>query len=464
MQTCSAYTTNMDNVTTGNLIEVEITDLAFDGKAVGHIDGKVIFLKGGLPGETVLAEITRDKRRYFNGITKEIIKKSDKRIDAVCSHFDICGGCTWLDLQYPDQLAYKQKQVNDCIEHIGALKGVTILPILGSVETVHYRNKMEYSFNVSGDSFTLGLHERGSYQNIFNLNYCHISQPTDGELVKWMREYVKDNKLTVYDVNEHHGYMRFFMLRQTKRTGQLMVNVVTNYGDFPDNEKFVSEMTAAFPQITTIIHSQNGQKSNIAVGEVETILYGPGHIEEELMGKRFRISANSFFQTNSLQAEKLYQTGFDMLKPKSEDRVLDLYCGTGTIGILLAERVADVIGVELVPDAVTAAKINAEINEIPNIQFFEGFVKEFLKSDFLEENTYNIAIIDPPRAGLNPKALKQLIKLAPEKILYISCNPATFARDAQKLVENGYSLPEVKPVDMFPHTMHIELSAVFYRG
>ncbi len=445
------------------LVEIEVTDLAFDGKAVGHIDGKVIFLKGGLPGETVLAEITRTKARYFNGITREIIKKSDKRVKAVCSHFDECGGCTWLDLQYEDQLAYKQKQVKDCIERIGALEGVKFLDIIGSKEIYNYRNKMEYSFNVTDDSFTLGLHSRGSYQDIFNLNECHISQKTDGELVQWMRNYIKENAITVYDVHNHGGFMRFFMLRQTKQTNQLMVNVVTNYGDFPNVEKFVKEITEAFPFITTIIHSQNGQKSNIAIGEVEATLYGPGYIEEMLSGKLFKITANSFFQTNSLQAEVLYQTGFDMLKPEADDKVLDLYCGTGTIGILLADKVKEVVGVELVPDAVMAAKLNAKKNGVTNIQFFEGFVKEFLKSDFMKENKYNIAIIDPPRSGLNPKALKQLILLQPEKILYISCNPATFSRDAQKLVDAGYELPEIQPVDMFPHTMHIELASMFYK-
>ena len=446
------------------LHEVEITDLAFDGKAVGHLDGKVIFLKGGLPGETVLCEITKDKRRYFNGITRQILKKSEKRIDAICKHFAECGGCTWLDLKYEDQLAYKQKQVKDCIERIGALSGVEIAEIVPSAEQLRYRNKMEYSFNRYDDSFTLGLHKRGSFHDIFNLDECHISQAIDGELVKWMREYIKVNGIPVYDVSEHHGYMRFFMLRQTKQTDQLMVNIVTNYGEFPDKEKLVSEMTSAFPQITTIIHGQNGQKSNIAVAEAEETLYGPGFIEEKLFGKRFRITANSFFQTNTLQAEVLYATGFEMLQPKADDRLLDLYCGTGTIGILIADKVSEVVGVELVSDAVTAAKINAEVNNVANIQFFEGFVKEFLKSDFLKDKSYNIVIVDPPRAGLNPKALKELIKLNPEKILYISCNPATFARDAQILVEAGFLLPKVKPVDMFPHTMHIELASVFYRG
>jgi 23S rRNA (uracil1939-C5)-methyltransferase len=445
------------------LVEIDIVDLAFDGKSVGHLDGKVCFLKGGLPGEKVLAEITREKRRFNNGIVREIIKKSDKRIDAVCSHFGHCGGCTWQDLNYSDQLSYKQKQVNDCIERIGGLENVKIHDIIGSENVFRYRNKMEYSFHkAEDDEFTLGLHVRGEFDNIFNLNECHITSEHDADIVKWFREYIKQNNIDVYDVKNHGGYMRFLMLRSTSNTSQLMVNIVTNYGDFPNTDKLIDELTSTFPQITTLVHNQNGQKSNIAVGEIENILFGPGYIEEKLFESTFRIRANSFFQTNSHQAQKLYQTGFDMLKPDATSNILDLYCGTGSIGILIAPLVSAVVGVELVADAVSSAKENASINNTSNISFYEGFVKDFLKENNKTDRYFDIVIVDPPRAGLNPKALKELIKLKPQKILYISCNPATFARDAKTLVESGYNLPELKPIDMFPHTMHIELASVFY--
>lgn len=453
----------MRKILNPKLVEIDIVDLAFDGKSVGHLDGKVCFLKGGLPGEKVLAEITREKKRFNSGIVKEILKKSDKRIKAVCSHFGHCGGCTWQDLNYSDQLLYKQKQVNDCIERIGGLDNVKIHDIIGSDDIFRYRNKMEYSFHKSeNNDFALGLHVRGEFDNIFNLNECHIASEYDSDIVIWFRNYVKQNNIDVYDVKNHGGFMRFLMLRSTCNTSQLMVNIVTNIGNFPHPDKLVSELTSAFPQITTIVHNQNGQKSNIAVGEIENILYGQGYIEEKLFDSTFKIRANSFFQTNSSQAQKLYKTGFDMLQPDSKSKVLDLYCGTGTIGILISSSVAEVMGVELVADAVSSARENASINNIENISFYQGFVKDFLKENNKMNKYFETVIVDPPRAGLNPKALKELIKLKPQKILYISCNPATFARDAKILVESGYNLPEMKPIDMFPHTMHIELASVFY--
>ena len=443
-------------------VEIEVTDLAFDGKAVGHLDGKVVFLKGGLPGETVLAEIVRTKARFSEGVVRSIVKKSPRRVPAICSHFDYCGGCTWQDLTYQDQLAFKKKQVKDCVERIGHLPDVPVHDVIGSRELFGYRNKMEFSFNTRTDSeFTLGLHVRGSFDDIFDLQECHLPPSIFGEIVVWFREYVRQTGIPVYDVRHHTGYLRFVMIRQAKRTGDLMVNVVTHYGNIPDEAGLVEQLTTAFPSITTIVHNQNGQKSNIATGETERVLFGSGFIEERLSDLVFRIRANSFFQTNSIQAETLYRTGFDMLYPRPEDRVPDLYCGTGAIGILLAKSVHEVVGVELVPDAVIAARENAQRNGIGNITFFEGNVNDFLKAQDAESGRFDIIVVDPPRAGLHPKALKQLIRLRPQKILYISCNPATFARDAASLIQCGYHLPEIKPVDMFPHTMHIELASVF---
>lgn len=443
--------------------ELEITDLAFDGKSVAHRDGKVVFLKGGLPGETVRARITRRKPRYDEGVVEEIITRSEMRIPAVCSHFEECGGCTWQDLGYEHQLAFKKKQVTDCIERIGGLNNVLIEDVIGSVELLNYRNKMEFSFHVQPESdFTLGLHRRGHFDQIFNLDACHLQSSLSNDIVAWVRDYVKKEGIPVYDVRNHTGYMRFLVIRTGKRTGQTMVNLVTNYGDFPNPTQLVESMRKAFPDITTIIHSQNGQKSNIATGEIEHILFGPGSIEERMFERRFRIRANSFFQTNSLQAEALYRTAFDMLEPQQTDSVLDLYCGTGSIGLLISDYVSEVTGVELVGDAVRIARENAALNEIENVLFFEGDVKDFLASPDVIGQIFSVVIVDPPRAGLHPKALKRLLELLPPKLLYISCNPSTFARDAKALVEAGYDLPKVQPVDMFPQTMHIELVGLFH--
>ncbi len=442
------------------IVELKIIDLAFDGKAVAKTDsGKIVFLNGGLTGETVRAKIVRSKRRFDEAIVLEILEKSDERIEAICRHFDHCGGCSWQDLRYQKQLEIKKTHVAGCIERIGGLENVIVRDIIGSVEQFGYRNKMEFSFNRHPEfGFTLGLHRRGQYADIFDLEECHLPSERYGRIVGWLREYVRKNEIPVYDIDEHTGYMRFLVIRDAKNSNELMINIVTNSGEFPSQKELTDKMTAAFPEITTIVHNENGQKANIAVGEKETVLYGDGFITEKLMGYSFKISSNSFFQTNTLQAENLYQIAFDMLKPTGTEKVLDLYCGTGAISICVAPKVAEVTGVELVADAITAAKENAEINNCTNVEFILSDSKDFLKNNQTE---FDVVITDPPRAGMHPKALKQMISLLPEKILYISCNPSTFARDAKEIVEAGYNLPEVQPVDMFPHTRHIEMAALF---
>jgi 23S rRNA (uracil1939-C5)-methyltransferase len=455
----------MTDFTENKRIELEVKDLAFDGKAVAYDDGKVVFLKGGLPGEIVLAEITKVKSRYEQGIVREILKKSDLRVPAPCSHFENCGGCTWQDLAYDQQLVFKRKQVVDCLEHIGGLENVEVSPVVGCDEPFWYRNKMEFSFHVdSNGGFTLGLHERGYFDRIFDLDKCYLQSEESNRIVHFIREFITREQIPVYDVKFHHGFMRFVVIRQTKRTNQLMVNLVTNYGSFPDVTKLVNELCRAVPEITTIVHNQNGQKSNIATGEKETVLFGPGYIEEQVHDCTFRIHPNSFFQTNSLQAAKLYKTAFDILEPNPTDSLLDLYCGTGAIGLLLARKVQRIVGVELVSSAIIGARDNAAINGLSNVEFIEGDVTAYLKALVETQDKYQIIVIDPPRAGLHPKALKRIIEYRPSKLLYISCNPATFARDAKDLVSAGYQLPRVIPVDMFPHTMHIELVGLMTAG
>ena len=452
-------------IASDKLVTLEIVDLAFDGKSVAHRDGKVVFLKGGLPGETVEAEIVQSRRRYDKALVHRVIKKSEHRIEARCTHIGQCGGCTWQDLAYEQQLLFKHKQVVDCLERLGGFKDIEVEPLLGVAEPFWYRNKMEFSFHVDeDDSLRLGLHERGRFDRIFDLSKCYLQSELSNQVVAWVRSFAVDNAIPAYNVKTHEGYLRFLVIRQTARTDQLMVNLVTNQGDFPDVDKLVAELTAAVPQVTTIVHNRTGKVSNVAVGESEEILFGPGYIEEELSGRRFVIRANSFFQTNSLQAEKLYNIAFDMLDPQPDERILDLFCGAGTIGILLADKVAEVLGVELVEDAVEAASRNAALNDIDNISFFCGHVRDFLKQTPREQLGQPTVIVDPPRAGLHPKAVKRIIEMQPEKLLYISCNPATFARDAKLFTQAGYTLPLVRPVDMFPHTMHIELVGRFYRS
>lgn len=445
-------------------VELNITDLAFDGRAVAKLNGKVVFLNAGLPGEIVRARMIRSKRNFNEAVVLDILSKSEERIEPICGHFVDCGGCSWQDLKYSKQLEIKKHHVSSCIERIGGLENVEISDVMPAQEIFGYRNKMEFSFNVHPLSeFTLGLHKRKSYADIFDLSECHLPEGVFARIVGWLREYVKINGLSVYDVDNHTGFMRFIVIRKSKNTNDLMVNLVTNFGAFDDENKLVGDMTSAFPEITTIVHNQNGQKSNIAVGEKESILFGEGFITEKIMGQSFHIRANSFFQTNTLQAEKLYQTAFDMLTPDKNDRLLDLYCGTGSISICIAPRVSEVVGIEQVHDSVVMANENAVLNKSTNVTFVESDVKDYLNQSRGGALKFNSVITDPPRSGMHPKVLKRLIESAPEKILYISCNPSTFARDAKEFALAGYKLPQVKPVDMFPHTRHIELAALFYK-
>jgi len=449
----------------GDIFETVIKDLAYDGKAVGDIEGKIVFLNGGLPGERVRARIVRKKRQYSIGKVLDILGKSEDRSETTCPHFDICGGCTWQDLKYDKQLHFKRKQAVDCIERIGLLKDVEVAEVIGVEDPYYYRNKMEFSFNtVDGDEkFRLGLHKRGRFDEIFDIHECLLQSPGSNEMVCWFRDYVRENDLPVYDVLEHTGFVRFLMIREGKNTNQVMLNIITADGDIPDVDKFVASAVERFPQITTIVQNINDQKSNVAKGERENILYGPGYIEETILGYTFRIYANSFFQTNSVQAEILYSRAIELLGPSRDDRLLDLYCGAGTIGICASGQVGGIVGIESEPSSVQAARENAELNGIDNAVFHAGKAEKIFREEPEIISGVNCAIVDPPRAGFHPKALKKLIELDLGRVVYVSCNPATFSRDAAKMVEAGYRLEKVVPVDMFPHTMHIEVVAGFYK-
>jgi 23S rRNA (uracil1939-C5)-methyltransferase len=433
----------------GNIVETKIIDLAYNGQSVGEMGGKIIFLNGGLPGETVRARIVKRKARYNLGRVENIIEKCTDRVKAPCIHFDICGGCTWQDLNYEKQLYYKRKQVVDSLSHIGKIDNAEVAETIGCQEQFYYRNKMEFSFNTSDDEkFTLGLHRRGRFDEIFNLRECLLESPVSNEIVIWFQQFVRGNNIPAYDVTSHEGFLRFLVIRQSKNKDQIMLNIVTAEGTIPNFDE-LSKITDNFPQIKTIVQNINTAKSNIARGEEEKILFGNGYIEEELLGYSFKIYANSFFQTNSKQAEILYKQAFKLLKPEKDDQLLDLYCGTGTIGICASRHVDNVVGIDLEPSAIKAAEDNALVNDVGNINFYTGSVREILTTS---------------SEIFKAKALKKLRDLSYKKIIYISGNPTTFSRDAASLIKAGYEMSRVTPVDMFPHTMHIEVVAGFYKS
>ncbi|UCD17546.1 MAG: 23S rRNA (uracil(1939)-C(5))-methyltransferase RlmD [Candidatus Zixiibacteriota bacterium] len=444
--------------------EIEVSDLAYDGKAVGNINGKIVFLDRGLPGEKVEAYLVKRKARFDIGRVENILTRSPDRAEARCGHFDVCGGCSWQDLDYGRQLYFKRKQIGDCLKHFGGLDAVEVSEAVGSEEQFQYRNKMEFSINRDEQcGFVVGLHRRGHYDEIFDLRQCLLQSPIANEIVHWFREYVRVHGIPVYDVTDRTGFIRFLVIREAHGTGQIMLNLVTAAGIFPDQGSLVAEATSLFKRIATIVQNINSGQSNIARGEHEIVLFGDGHIVERILNFKFRIYANSFFQTNTAQAERLYRTVFDILQPQTDDRLLDLYCGTGTIGICAASLVNDVIGIEVEPTAIRAAEENARLNSVENIRFFAASVEDFLRECTGMPGDRNCAIVDPPRAGLHPKALKRLMALKLPRLVFVSCNPVTFARDAAALVGEGYKISRVIPVDMFPHTMHIELVAGFYR-
>jgi len=450
-------------------VEFDIVDLAYNGKAVGYIDGKVTFVNGGLPGERVAAKIVKAKRRHNQAILLRVLTPSSDRIPAVCEHYDICGGCTWQDLDYEKQLHYKRNQVVASLKHIGGLDDVTVQDIHRSPDLFFYRNKMEFSFHVADESetprgFVLGLHERGRFDRIFDIEKCYLQSETSNRLVHFIRIAAAEKNIPIYDLISHEGFLRFLIIREGKNTGQLMVMLVSGEGRFDRKKELTEALIEAFPEITTLVWVVNPTITNIAKGDVREILHGPGYIEEAILGLRFQINPASFFQTNSRQTEALYRTAIELAEIELRHEILDLYCGAGTIGLCAAAGAGDVTGIEIEPDAVEAARINARLNGIKNAHFHAGEVRTVMLDDEFQDRRFDRVFIDPPRAGMHPKALKRIMEIDAPRLIYISCNPATFARDAQLLTIAGYRLDTVVPFDMFPHTMHIELVSRFQKN
>ncbi|HSH00395.1 MAG TPA: 23S rRNA (uracil(1939)-C(5))-methyltransferase RlmD [candidate division Zixibacteria bacterium] len=443
----------------------EIVDLTHKGQAVAKLEsGKVIFLDRGLPGERARIAINSKSRRYNRGRVLELVELSPDRRDPDCRHFDICGGCAWRDLDYPAQLRFKRKQVIDSLERIGKLVDAPVDEIVPAEPLNFYRNKMEFSFNRNPETpagFNLGLHERGRYSRVFDVHDCLLQSPRSNAIIAWVREFAQRQGLPAYDVQEHTGYLRFLMIREGKRTGELMINLVTTTETLSCAEAFVSECRERFPEVTTIVQNMNDRRSNIAYGDREEILYGPGYIHEEILDRRFRVYANSFLQTNSYQTETLYRLALERAELRPTDRLFDLYCGAGTIGICAASQVAEVVGIELEASAIQAALENAELNGVSNACFLSGGVRETLRERRDELRSADVMIIDPPRAGMHPRAIYHASRFQARRIVYVSCSPPAFARDAALFAEQGYQLRRVIPVDMFPHTVHTELVAVF---
>jgi 23S rRNA (uracil1939-C5)-methyltransferase len=451
----------------GDALTVSIDDLAFGGEGVGRVNGYVIFVRGGLPGDVVNVRITEARARFARGVIEAIERPSPERRVAPCVYFGRCGGCRLQHLAYPAQLAFKEKQVRDCLERLGGLPPFALRPIMAAVEEYGYRNKMEFTVAPSAAGPALGLHEADRYDVVLDVDRCLLQSDRMNTLLAETRAVAREHGLTVYEATSDgsgRGLLRFVTLREGRRTGQAMVNIVASAPEIEALTPVAERLRARVPATASVVLNVNAKKASVAIGTEEHLLLGRDTITESLGGLEFQVSANSFFQTNTVQAERLFEVVEQACALTGREVVFDLYAGTGAISLLLARASRHVYGVELVTAAVADAMRNAHANGIENCTFLTGEVRHVLPELLRQGIRADVVVADPPRAGFHPKALSTLATLAPPVIVYVSCNPATLARDVGDLVRQGYVLEWVQPVDMFPQTPHIEAVARLRRA
>ncbi len=458
----------------GSEVTVEIVDAAFKGKGVGKVEGVAVFVPGTAPGDVVRARIVNRKKSHKEGKLLEILQASPDRIEPKCSHANVCGGCSWQHIPYEKQVEYKGKQVRDHVERIGGLRDTLVHTAMANEEAFYYRNKMEYSFStrrwlteeeiqsdeyVDDSGFAAGLHAPGRFDKILNLNECHLQDARSFELLDFVRSYAIRNEIPAFDSIAKTGFFRHLVVRNSHFTDDFMVNLVTYAWDEELIFKLRDELLKAFPFITTIVNNVNDQPNPTAVGRYEKVLHGPGFIRDRIGAYEFRINANAFFQTNTRQAEKLYQAARDYAELKPGDTLFDLYCGVGTLSLFMSDAAEQVVGIELVDVAVQNAIRNAEENLVKNVDFVKGDMKEVFGPQLVEQyGEPDVLITDPPRSGMHPDVVQRLCELKVPRLVYVSCNSSTMARDLAILAE-VYDIPEVQPVDMFPQTYHVEAVA-----
>lgn len=440
----------------GDTFSLAVDDLAFGGEGVGRVDGYVVFVRGGLPGDTLTVRMTEARARFGRAEIVTVDVPSPHRVPAPCPYVGRCGGCRLQHLAYPAQLAFKEKQVRDCLERLGGVGEVPIRPILPAPELFGYRNKMEFTVFPAAAGPGIGLHQADRYDVVLDIERCLLQSDTMNALLAETRQQVRERSLSVYDQASGSGLLRFVTLREGRRTGEAMVNLVGSAPDVAALAPAAEALRARVPATASVVLNVNGQKAAVAVGTEEHLLLGRDHITERIDGVTFQVSASSFFQTNTVQAERLFALVAEACELTGGELVMDLYSGTGAISLLLARRCRRVYGIEVSAAAVADANRNAEANGIENATFLSGEVRHVLPALLAQGIRPEVVVADPPRAGFHPRALKALAALAPPRIVYVSCNPATLARDVGDLTRAGYRLEWAQPVDMFPHTPHIE--------
>ncbi len=448
---------------------VEITGVAAEGKSIARVDDMVVFIPYGAPGDVVNIKLDKKKRSYAEAHIVDLVKPSPDRVTPACEHFGVCGGCKWQHIPYESQLRYKRDQVVDALTRIAKVEIPEVNPTLGSKETFCYRNKLEYTFSCKcwitfedlrsgreiADRNALGFHIPGAFDKVLDIKKCWLQDDLSNRIRLFVRQYALAKGYEFYDIKAQQGLMRTLMVRIAS-TGEVMLIVVFARPEQEKIDDMMGAIAAEFPEITSLLYVVN-QKVNDTIADQEVITYrGRDYINEEMEGLQFRIGPKSFYQTNSLQAYELYKVARRMAYLKPDDLVYDLYTGTGTIANFVARQVKKVVGIEYVPEAIADAKLNSEVNGIDNTIFFAGDMKDVLTDGFIAEHGRpDVMIIDPPRAGMHEDVVNVILNARPERIVYVSCNPATQARDLA-LMDEFYRVEEVQPVDMFPHTHHVE--------
>jgi 23S rRNA (uracil1939-C5)-methyltransferase len=451
------------------LSDILVEDYAAEGKSIARVDGKVIFIENAVPGDVVDLRLGKNKKDWAEGFITAFRRYSPQRIEPFCAHFGVCGGCRWQMLPYPLQLQFKQQQVEDVLRRIGKVALPAITPILGAAETIHYRNKIEYTFSsrrfllpgelhdpaVTPQQNVAGFHARGLFDKVVDIDTCWLQAEPTNRLRKAVRDFGLRHNLSFYDIREHRGWLRNLQVRICT-TGEIMANIVLGHEDEQHTRQLTASLLQQFPELTTLLVTINS-KWNDSIWDLEPqVVRGKGYVIEQLEDFRFKIGPKSFFQTNTRQGERLYQITREYAGLTGKETVYDLYCGTGSIGIFVSRQAARIVGVEAVPEAVADARENAALNQIPQARFFAGDVTEVCTDAFFaREGRPDVIITDPPRAGMHGGLVNKILEIGAPTVVYVSCNPATQARDLS-LLDARYAVTRVQPVDMFPHTHHIE--------
>lgn len=451
------------------LLEVEITAAGAEGKAVGRVDDKVVFVPFAAPGDVVDVQVTKKKRSYMEGKITNFHKKSELRIDPACEHFTVCGGCKWQHIPYVEQTAFKQKQVEDNLSRIGHIDVSGISPIIGSDTEYYYRNKLEYTFSnlawltdfnkemdfADRDMNALGFHIPGMFDRVLDINHCHLQAEPSNKIRLAVKAYATEHKLTFFDIRNQHGFLRNLIVR-TASTGEIMIIVVFFHEDVDAREGLLTHLQENFPEITSLMYIINEKKNDSITDQEVALFAGKDFMYEQMEDLKFKVGPKSFYQTNNDQAYKLYKITREFAKLTGKELVYDLYTGTGTIANFVAKKAKKVIGIEYVPEAIEDAKINSELNKIENTDYFAGDMVKVLDDLFIDTHGKpDVIITDPPRAGMHPKVVELLNRIEAKRIVYVSCNPATQARDVEVLMDK-YEVKAIQPIDMFPQTHHVE--------